>query len=902
MPLDIRSAPALFSRPFARYGLAVLTVILAAVFRWLLRDLFGQRLAFVSFSPAVALAALLAGCGPGIVATVLSVLLADYLFIAPVGFGIAASGDIIGTVMFTVAGIFISLTAGLRERAQKRETVVLARLQAQEEITREREWLRVTLASIGDAVIATDHEGRVTLLNPVAEQATGWKNADAVGQPLEKVFNIINEDTRLVAANPVARVLREGVIVGLANHTNLVHKDGHECPIEDSAAPIRDTAGNTLGVVMVFHDVTEKRRAAVELRLLSQALESAANAVVITDRQGRIKWVNPAFTKLTGYTREEALGQNPRVLKSGETRPEIYRDLWETILRGDTWHGELINRRKDGTSYTEEMTIAPVRATGRDVTHFVAVKEDVTERRRAEEALRQSESRLTEIIQRAPSFMAVMRGPDHIFELANNHYYEVVGRHDILGKKLVEALPEIAGTPYPQILDRVRQTGEPFIANDVSVMLARGAGGAMEEAWLDFVIQPLREPDGTIQRIFAHGVDLTERKLAEQALRRTADELAAASRRKDEFLAVVSHELRTPLTPILGWTQILRNTKADEKLLERGLDTINRNVRAQIRLVEDLLDVSRIVSGKVQIQLAPVGLAQVIEGAMEAVRTMAEGKQIHMKFVMEESVGPVLGDADRLQQIVWNLLSNAIKFNHDGGKVEIRLRRVGCEAELRVTDTGEGIDPAFVPNMFKRFSQSDSTYTRRHGGLGLGLSIVHELVLLHGGNVSVESKGRGEGSTFVVRLPATASSITVSSAVAQQAALEQAPYNTGLLKGKRLLIVDDDKDTLEYLATLLQSMGAELIMAMSAKEALQKAAERPPDILITDIGMPDTDGYELLREMRRQGIQVPAIALTAFARAEDRKRALDEGFLRHFAKPCNPGELCRALNEILQAV
>ncbi|MGN6369708.1 MAG: ATP-binding protein [Phycisphaerae bacterium] len=400
-------------------------------------------------------------------------------------------------------------------------------------------------------------------------------------------------------------------------------------------------------------------------------------------------------------------------------------------------------------------------------------------------------------------------------------------------------------------------------------------------------------------------IDITEAKAAEKrrdqlldAERAAREEAERVSRMKDEFLATLSHELRTPLNAILGWSQILSRGPIDPEDLRDGLDTIARNARSQAQIIEDLLDMSRIISGKVRLNLQQVSLAGIAEQAIQSVRPSAETKGLHLSSDIQPGATTISGDPGRLQQVVWNLLTNALKFTPRDGDVHLRIRTIGSQVELSVTDTGEGIDPAFLPHVFERFRQADASTTRKHGGLGLGLSIVKQLTELHGGTVTVSSPGKGHGSTFTILLPlATAAAI-------QPAAEDPSPHAIPIsvpdlhlpsLKGIDILVVDDDADARDLMRRLLTEHGAAVTLAESATRALDLLRSRPPSILVSDIGMPGEDGYDLIRKVRalphHQGGNTPAVALTAFARSEDRQQALRAGFQIHVPKPVDPTEL-----------
>ncbi|HEV7300331.1 MAG TPA: ATP-binding protein [Tepidisphaeraceae bacterium] len=405
--------------------------------------------------------------------------------------------------------------------------------------------------------------------------------------------------------------------------------------------------------------------------------------------------------------------------------------------------------------------------------------------------------------------------------------------------------------------------------------------------------------------------EVLERRKAEQqrdellqSERAARVEAERNSRMKDEFLATLSHELRTPLNAILGWAQLLQHDRTPADELGNGLQVIERNARVQKQLIEDLLDMSRIISGKVRLDVQRVELQPVIEAAVEAIRPASEAKGIRLQVTLDPIAGPVKGDPSRLQQVVWNLLSNAVKFTPRGGRVQLFLERVNSHLEIVVSDTGEGVPPEFLPHVFDRFRQADASTTRRHGGLGLGLSIVKQIAELHGGTVWAKSPGEGKGSTFMVMLPLlvlhengdspSEPRVHPATAEADKVECEEAD-----LAGVTVLVVDDEPDARELVRRFLGACGAAVVTAGSADEAMALLRERRPRVLVSDIGMPGADGYELMRQVRSlpatQGGRTPAIALTAFARTEDRTRAMRAGYNVHLSKPTESTELVAAV-------
>ncbi len=390
---------------------------------------------------------------------------------------------------------------------------------------------------------------------------------------------------------------------------------------------------------------------------------------------------------------------------------------------------------------------------------------------------------------------------------------------------------------------------------------------------------------------------LAAEQQAKDVLREAIQRAEEANSLKDEFLATVSHELRTPLMAVLGWAYLLRSNNLDEPEQRRAVETIERNARAQQQLIEDLLDVSRIITGKLRLDVRPVAPSSFIDAAVESVRPAADAKEIQLEIFSDPNVGSVSGDAGRMQQVVWNLLSNAIKFTPKGGWAHLKLQRTSSHVEISVTDSGQGIRKDFLPYVFERFRQADMKTTRAHGGLGLGLAIVRQLVELHGGTVGVTSEGEGKGATFIVKLPV----LPVYQNAAARGHQNPSDIEVGKsasvidLAGLKVLVVDDEADTCELLRSLLSKCGAEVTAARSAKEAFRLFQLVHPDMLISDIGMPYEDGYELMRKVRAlpevKGGKVPAVALTAYARPEDRMRALRAGYQMHVTKPIELDEL-----------
>jgi PAS domain S-box-containing protein len=533
--------------------------------------------------------------------------------------------------------------------------------------------------------------------------------------------------------------------------------------------------------------------------------------------------------------------------------------------------------------------MSTVKAALRARRHQYDVRERLEAERRTKEALVQSERQLRTLADAIPT-LAWMAHPDgHIFWY-NQRWYDYTGATpqamEGWGWQSVHD-PEM----LPQVLERWRNsinTGEPF---EMEFPL-KGADSSFR-SFLTRVI-PLKDEQGRVLRWFGTNTDVEE-------LRRALREAEDANRTKDEFLATLSHELRTPLTAILGWARMLSSRQLDDASTARALETIERNAKAQSQLIEDILDVSRVITGKLRLEVQPVNLASVIESAINAVLPAADAKGIRLQRVLDTGSSIVSGDPARLQQIIWNLLSNAIKFTPKDGRVQVKLERVNSHIEVTVTDNGQGISPDILPHIFERFRQADSSTTRAHGGLGLGLAIVRHLVEMHGGTVRAESSGEGQGATFIINLPLVVMrSFDVQSASdakrVHPTASAGVPFDCPPeLDGLRLLVVDDEADTRALLKAVLEQCGAFVITVSSAGEALAALKETRPDVLISDLGMPEEDGYALIKKVRalsaEDGGQTPSAALTAYARVEDRMKVLRAGFQIHIPKPVEPAEL-----------
>jgi hypothetical protein len=515
--------------------------------------------------------------------------------------------------------------------------------------------------------------------------------------------------------------------------------------------------------------------------------------------------------------------------------------------------------------------------------------------RQAEDAMRQSEAKFKAVFDHALHGIALVSS-DLIYLEVNPAMCRILDRprEEIVGKHGSAFMPADTEEEVGQITRALESQG--VWRGEFPLVRADGQLVHLEWSMSIHSVPGVR---------LALVTDATDRKRAEEERAALLDSERAAradaeraNRLKDDFLATLSHELRTPLNAILGYAQILRHGPAEPADVAEAMEVIERNARVQTQLIEDLLDVSRITSGKLRLDVRTVDPAGLIAAALEAVTTAAHAKGIRITQILDPHAGPVSGDPARLQQVIWNLVTNAVKFTPKGGKIQVRLARVNSHIEITVSDTGQGIEPEFLPVVFERFRQADATTTRHQGGLGLGLAIVKHLVELHGGAVSANSAGKDRGATFTVTLPVTVVSATGNAApnYSPHAGNEPngPPDGDSILKGIRILVVDDDADARSLMNRVLTGVGATVATAPDVGAAIAAIARSKPDLLISDIGMPHQDGYDLIRQVRAGGLnarELPAIALTAFARSEDRRRALLAGFQVHVAKPVEPAEL-----------
>jgi PAS domain S-box-containing protein len=686
-------------------------------------------------------------------------------------------------------------------------------------------------------------------------------------------------------------------------------RPGSEIATAPASVPLILSCGLLIGLVLFFvtRSQAQARRAseqnAVELRAsetrFRTLIEQSPVSTQIFSPDGRTIRVNRAWEELFGVKLEQLAGYN--IL---EDRQLEEKGIIEYIRRGFGGEATAIpaiiydpEQTIPGASTHEDASrwltavIYPVKDEQGRVCEVVLIHEDITERKRSEEAIR-FQAHLLDTVEQAVIATDLEGKIIYWNQYAGSLYGWTAD--EAVGHNIMEVTPALTSQEQASEIMAHLSAGRAW-SGEFDVR--RRDGTTFPALVTD---TPIHDERGDFIGIVGVSIDITNRKRLEAQLRARAEELSEANRLKDEFLATLSHELRTPLTSVLGWAKLLRTEELDPKVAARALESIERNAQAQAQLINDLLDVSRIVTGKLRLTVKPVTLAPIIEAAAEGVRPAASARGVRLEVRLDSSVGHVSGDADRLQQVFWNLLANAIKFTPREGSVEVRLSREGDHAKVAFADTGAGIHSDFLPHIFERFRQADGAITREHGGLGIGLAISRHLVELHGGTIRAQSEGEGRGATFTVSLPLLeARNENVESRAEERAEVveksEMRDSHSAILWGLHALVVDDDDDSRALISTALKAQGARVTVAASAAEAFERLKATRPDVLVADIGMPGVDGYELMRRIRlldaAEGGATPAAALTAYARPEDRAQALAAGFQLHIVKPADPAEL-----------
>jgi len=942
-------------------------------------------------------------------------------------------------------------------------TDITSRRDAERALREQREWFEVTLSSIGDAVIATGMDGTIKFLNTVAQDLTGWTKDEAVGQPLDRVYRILNEHTRASVESPVEKALREGRVVGLANHTILIARDGTERPIDDSAAPIQDEHDRIVGVVLIFRDVTEQRGAEEVRRLLAAIVTSSEDAIIGKDLDGRITSWNEGAVRVYGYQARAVLGQPFSILVPPDRSDEVAEGAGR-LRRGERLeHFETVRLRADGTLIDVSVSYSPIKDDNGRLIGTAVITRDISARKQSETALRESEERLrlaleagkmgvwdwnipTDAVRwsdnlepmhglapgtfggtfqayqeliyvedRALVHAAIARALDgrsgydlefrNVWPDGSLHWMAGKGRvftdeqdrparmigigMDVTQRKRAEhnaqfladasaalaglvdvdsALQNVARLAVPRFADwcavdaieegatlrrvavahqdqdqdpvelahelhekyppdpnaaqglwHVLRTGKSELISEFSDSLMSATirdMGQREMGQRDklrtlglrsYLAVPLSVRGkvlGVLTFVTAESgrhytvedlavaEDLAHRAAVALENARLYQEVREADRRKDEFLAVLGHELRNPLAPISNALHLLKMPGAKPQVVEQAREMMERQIQHMVRLVDDLLDVSRIVRGKVELRCEPLELSAVVARAVETVQPLleAEGHKLSVELPVEPLC--VQGDLVRLAQILGNLLHNAARYTERGGEIRIVAKRVGDQAALSVLDNGIGISPENLPRIWDMFAQADRRLKGSQGGMGIGLALVKGLVERHGGTVAARSAGLGQGSEFVITLPLRKDCENDDA----QSAADRPPAPA---VARRVLIVDDNVDAARSLAMLLRIGGHEVRVAHDGRSAMQLAEAHVPEVAFVDIGMPVMDGYQLAQHFKGHPElrSVMLVALTGWGQDLDRARTREAGFDAHEVKPISLTALDKLLNQ-----
>jgi PAS domain S-box-containing protein len=911
-PLVQISLPAIFSLLCLTYAVATI-----APDAWLLEKLTSTRAGAVMtrrLLPSVLLLPLVIG----------------WLELASEGFGWLDSA--VGSVLQTVVTM-TALVALVLWGARRLDRIDARRSAAEQQANAQREWLHVTIASCSEAVVATDPMGVVRLVNPAAEVLIGRVSEELVGKPVSEAFPL--SDGVSATEHPLLAVLRGAELADQPGELKLGDRY-----VEVSVAPINTDERELLGGAMVVRDVSLRhhnehalRQAYAELdrrvaertaalehanaalhessALLRGVAESTPDLIVVKDGAGRVVMANPAHISVVGKSESEIIGRTElEIMSDRELAARIVENDRRVMSSGRVERVEEVISTPEGTR-TYLATKSPLRDVRGNVIGVIGVATDISARKRMENELREAQRFTQGLVETAPIVL-------YLFDTVQERIVYATGM----------GLHSLGYTPA-DLMSCDRNGLEQLVhPDDLARLIEQLRRGASVDArlrevefrcrtrtgewrWMHGRERPF-EPGVNDRLVLGVTVDITDRKMAElerEQLMATEQRLRVeaerANRAKDEFLAIVSHELRSPLNALRGWAFLLGSAKApDAALIERATQAIKRNVDHQARLIDDLLDTSRIMSGKLNIERRPLNLVEVVQGALEVVRASAAAKRIAIEFDTQTPEITLEGDAARLNQIAVNLLSNAVKFTPEGGSIKVETNADGAMARFAVSDTGAGIDAEFLPRVFDRFSQADTSTTRRHGGLGIGLALVRHLTELHGGRVAAHSEGEGKGSTFTVELPLPNAE--------QRDSVPQAPAESavGGLAGARIYTLDDDPDARDVIGLTLRQAGADVHSLATGAELIamldRALPEERPDVLLLDLAMPDEDGFTVLARVRAlesskeiaASDTTPAIAVTAFTEVS-RARVIERGFTDHVSKPIDPAKLVASVRRAM---
>jgi PAS domain S-box-containing protein len=796
--------------------------------------------------------------------------------------------------------------------------------------------------SSDDAIVSKDLNGIVTSWNKAAEAMFGYTAEEVIGRSIRMIIpaDRMGEEDTVLARVRAGEAIRHF-------ETLRLRKDGTLLPISLTVSPIFDDAGVVIGASKIARDISERQQGALASRRLAAVVDSSDDAIVAKDLNGYITSWNAAAERMFGYTAEEAIGRSIRMLIPAELQGEEDVVLAKIRAGEKIDHFETIRQRKDGTLLSISLAVSPILNERGEIVGASKVARDVTERVRLV-ALAREHATNTEKLGEVGSAVASTLDRDAILQKVTDigteltragfgaFFYNVTdsASGDAYMLYTLSGAPREAFAAFPQprvtaLFESTFHGVGPVRLDDVTEDPRYGRSEpfyGMPPGHLpvrSYLAVPVKGVDGEVLGglFFGHaqpGVFTEQHERlavgvaawASVALEnsRLYAEARTANRMKDEFLAVLSHELRTPLNAIVGYSRLLRGGLLEGEKATRGLETLERNATWLTQIVEDVLDVSRIVAGKIRLDVQPVELPLIVDNAVATVQPAADAKGVRMHTLVDPTIGPVSGDPGRLQQVVWNLVSNAVKFTPRHGRVQVRLERVNSHVEIVVSDTGIGIPPDFLPYVFERFRQAEAGTTRKTGGLGLGLAIVRHIVEMHGGTVEATSPGEGQGATFRVRLPQMIVHPDAIETRREHPRTERREILKGLgdLHGIRVMAIDDEEDALSLLQVVLETAGANVTTVSSPAAAIERIVEAKPHVLVIDLGMPEMDGFELISRIRKSADpsvrHLPAAALTAFTRSEDRTKALRSGFEMHLAKPIDPGELVASVATLARRV
>ncbi len=883
-----------------QFGIALTSVTVAfsiTYFSWPVL----QSTPWALFFAAVIVSAWFRGFASGLIAIIISAGLGNYYIIGANSFTFPMNfPEILPTLVFLVVSLLLVILASTR-----RQAITLERQQ--------REWFQGTLKSIGDAVIATDANGNVRFMNNVGAKLTGWSMVEALGQPIVNVFKIINEETRQTIENPVGKVLETGSTVGLANHTLLISKDGTERPIDDSAAPIKDENGNVTGVILVFHDVTEKRDAEIALRksesLKSAIMQCALDCIVSIDHQGKVIEFNAMAESTFGYTRAQVMGAlMADMIVPPELRERHNQGMIHYLATGE---GPVLGKRiempamrADGTIFPIELAI--MRMSGEPPT-FTAYIRDLTQQKQAATAVKSAEARFRLMVENLKDYAIISTDPENRLTSWN------VGAQQIFGYEEAEVLGQPAGILFtPE--DRESRVPEQ------EMLTARETGRADEERWhirknnerffSSGVMASLRDDNGHLLGYVKIAHDVTRQKEMERTLIEARETAEAANIAKSEFLANMSHEIRTPMNAVIGLSAILARSSPLTPKQKEFINTLQLSADSLLALINDLLDISKIEARSIELEQTPFSITQLVAEviSMMAMRTKEKGltlESVNHCACAEKRL--FIGDPARLRQILLNLCSNAIKFTEKGG-VSISVlckptdREDIEEVSLCIKDTGIGIASNQLSNIFEKFIQADSSINRKYGGTGLGLAITKTLTEIMGGTIKVESV-LGKGSTFTAVLPLqTAISDKLNPAIGLLGDRHITPRDTLM---SHVLLVEDYAPNVLVAGTCLEQFGYTYDVATNGADAIEKIKQRDYLVVLMDVQMPDMNGFQATQSIRQYEKQknkkrLTIIGLTAHALTGDRERCIGAGMDDYIAKPFNPNELRLILGNLSQ--